>query len=92
MASSVALEATPVCFKRRNEIREFFLFDGSLQLHMVMPIEHGDKRFTLLWYTVATRWLKKLSDSDREELTQSGYCHSVCVACSYMNDGDVFLW
>ena len=82
--------APTVCFKRRDDIHEFFLFDGSLQLHMVRPIEHGDKRFTLLWYTEATRWLKKLSDSDREELTQSGYCHSVCVAGSYLNDGDVF--
>ena len=75
MASSVAQEATPFCFKLRDEIPEFLLFDGSLQLHMVRPIEHGDKRFTLLWYTEATTWLKKLSDSDREELTQSdNYC------------------
>ena len=57
-----------------------------MQLHMAMPIEHGGKRFTLLWYSVATRWLKKLSDSDLEELTQSGYSHSFCVAGSYMND------
>ncbi len=55
MASSVPLEATPVCFKRRDEIREFFLFDASLQVHMVMPIAHGDRRFALLGYTVATR-------------------------------------
>ena len=48
--------------------------------------EHGGKRFTMLWYSVATTWLKKLSDSDREELTQSGYSHSFCVAGSYMND------
>ncbi len=53
---------------------------------MAMPIEHGGKCFTLLWYSVATRWLKKLSDSDREELTLSSYNHSVCVAGSYMND------
>ncbi len=66
--------------------REFFYLVVSLQLLMAMPIEHSGKRFTLLWYSVATRWLKKLSDSDREELTERDYSHSVCVAGSYMND------
>ena len=66
--------------------REFFYLAGSLQLHITMPIEHIGKGFTLLWYSVATRWLKKPSDSNREELTQSRYSHSVCVAGSYMND------
>ena len=79
-----------------NVHREFFQFDGSLQLHIAMPIEHGGKRFTLIWYSVATRWLKKLSDSDPEKLTQYSFqpwrpreaehnSHSFCVAGSYLN-------
>ena len=46
---SAAARTPGICHGRHvNVHREFFQFDGSLQLHMAMPIEHGGERFTLI--------------------------------------------